>query len=55
MELAFDGSYKSIVSGPISTSSANRRVPELLKSEHRAKSKFDGPAILFDRIVEILR
>jgi hypothetical protein len=55
MELDFDGSYESIVSGPTSEISANRRVPELVKSEHRAKSKFDGPAILFDRIVQIFR
>jgi len=55
MELAVGRSYESVVSGPMSSMAANRRVPELLKSKHRAKSKFDGSAILFDRIVQIFR
>jgi hypothetical protein len=47
MELVFE----SVGSGPVRSIAANRRMPELLKSKHRARSKFDGSAILFDRIV----
>jgi hypothetical protein len=55
MASAFDRSYESVVSGPMSSKPANRRAPELLKAKHRVKSKFDGSAILFDRIGQIFR
>jgi hypothetical protein len=55
MASAFGRSYESIGSGSMSSMPANRRGPELLKAKHRAKSKFDGSAILCDRIGQIFR